>query len=547
MKMWLAIGAVLAVLAGIVLVPLVLVSVLAGAVSQQPAEEAGGPCDVAGANVVYASSGGKARLPVVGKYTYTSAYGMRFHPIHQVMKMHGGMDLVTGGGDIVAPQDATVRSVTLNDPGAGNFIVLDHGNGTTSRYLHLASVAVGAGDQVKMGQQIGVEGNTGGSTGAHLHFEILQDGQGTDPVAWLKKHGVDVPAVDGTGTAPSTTSNGSSSGDDSDGGDGGSSSGGSATAQPAAATAGSGSGGSGFDLPKPGDERKDSLHTDAMPIPAKFKKLYQEAGRKYGLPWELLAGVGMAETHHGRLTSASSAGALGPMQFMPATWASNISVDGDGDGVKEITNPADSIHSAANYLSMSGATTSAKGVKDALFDYNRAVWYGNDVLVYAHAYAKGGGVAVAPAGNDCGQVDAQLASNATTDCPASKSPAEKGLQPTALNGLRCGAETAPWVDTMHGVGERSGPSDHGAGNAVDFMIPKYDSKAGNERGWKLARWFRTNASKLGVTYVIYDMKIWNVERGGGWRPYTRYGDTPDDTLSHRDHVHVSFTAGGGEA
>ena len=61
------------------------------------------------------------------------------------------------------------------------------------------------------------------------------------------------------------------------------------------------------------------------------KALYMAAGEKYELPWTLLAGIGMAETAHGRVRATSSAGAQGLMQFMPATWAS-YGVDGDGDG-----------------------------------------------------------------------------------------------------------------------------------------------------------------------------------------------------------------------
>lgn len=134
-------------------------------------------------------------------------------------------------------------------------------------------------------------------------------------------------------------------------------------------------------IPAPGPERRHSNTQDAMPIPANYQAMYRQAGQQYGLPWELLAGVGMVETHHGRLTSTSSAGARGPMQFMPATWA-QFGVDGDGDGVKDILNPADAIPGAANYLKASGAPD----VRKALFAYNRATWYVNDVLAYAAAY-----------------------------------------------------------------------------------------------------------------------------------------------------------------
>jgi hypothetical protein len=114
--------------------------------------------------------------------------------------------------------------------------------------------------------------------------------------------------------------------------------------------------------------------------------LYQEAAAAYGLLWPLLAGVGMAETSHGRLTATSSAGAQGRMQFLPATFAA-YGIDGDLDGRIDIRNDADSIHSAAHHLAALGATDGGDGVRTALYGYNRATWYVNDVLAYAAHYA----------------------------------------------------------------------------------------------------------------------------------------------------------------
>ena len=70
------------------------------------------------------------------------------------------------------------------------------------------------------------------------------------------------------------------------------------------------------------------------------------------------------------------------MQFMPGTWAS-MGVDGDGDGSADIHKDADSIHSAVNYLTKSGVSTGAAGVRRALFAYNNVDWYVNDVPYYA--------------------------------------------------------------------------------------------------------------------------------------------------------------------
>lgn len=122
------------------------------------------------------------------------------------------------------------------------------------------------------------------------------------------------------------------------------------------------------------------------------------------------------------------------------------------------------------------------------------------------------------------------------ECPASGSPAEVGLSTQTLHLLRCTYEAYP-VPAMYGVGERPGPSDHPSGHAVDFALADYRSPEGNGYGWELSHWVVGNAQELDVKYVIFDMKIWTPTQG--WEPYTRYGEDPDDTLAHRDHVHVS--------
>jgi len=157
-------------------------------------------------------------------------------------------------------------------------------------------------------------------------------------------------------------------------------------------------GGVGFALPPAGEPRKATLTNAPTSIPADVAALYHQAAQAYQLPWTLLAGIGMEETNHGRLKATSSAGAQGLMQFMPATFAA-YGVDGDGDGRASIGSDADSIHSAANYLTAMGVTRGPDGVRTALFAYNHATWYVNDVLHYAHAY--GGGVVLGDP-TDCG-------------------------------------------------------------------------------------------------------------------------------------------------
>jgi hypothetical protein len=166
--------------------------------------------------------------------------------------------------------------------------------------------------------------------------------------------------------------------------------------------AGAEEGGIGFELPRWGSPRYQSLRSPAQTIPARIKALYLAAAQKYRVPWELLAGIGMAETRHGRNNHTSSAGAQGLMQFMPGTFAA-YGVDGNHDGRRDIHNDADSVYSAANYLTASGVTNGHRGVIKALWAYNHSTTYRNDVLYYAWSYAGRGGIVVAGEQQDCGE------------------------------------------------------------------------------------------------------------------------------------------------
>jgi cell wall-associated NlpC family hydrolase len=128
-----------------------------------------------------------------------------------------------------------------------------------------------------------------------------------------------------------------------------------------------------------------ATNENSASIPESYLRLYQAAGRRYGIPWPVLAGIGKVETDHGRNISTSPAGAAGPMQFMPATWNA-YGIDGDGDGRKNINNPADSIFAAANYLHASGAP---RRTRQALFAYNHSQRYVAKVLDNAHRFSAG--------------------------------------------------------------------------------------------------------------------------------------------------------------
>ena len=112
-------------------------------------------------------------------------------------------------------------------------------------------------------------------------------------------------------------------------------------------------------------------------IPLFLMPIYQAAGTEYGIRWEYLAGINEIETNYGRNLNVSTAGALGWMQFMPATWKS-YGVDANKDGRKDPYNPADAIFAAARYLKASGAP---KDMRKAIFAYNHAGWYVDSVVL----------------------------------------------------------------------------------------------------------------------------------------------------------------------
>lgn len=122
-------------------------------------------------------------------------------------------------------------------------------------------------------------------------------------------------------------------------------------------------------------------------IPSAMLTLYvASAQRCPGLPWTILAAIGKVETDHGRGPQVSPAGAEGPMQFMPATWAV-YGVDGDGDGVASIWDAADAVPAAADLLCANGGGEPAR-LSAAIFQYNHADWYVQLVLDWAGFYAR---------------------------------------------------------------------------------------------------------------------------------------------------------------
>ncbi len=111
-----------------------------------------------------------------------SGFGMRIHPIYGIAKMHPGLDFTAPQGTpIYATGDGIV---TYSGPGAGtgNFVLINHGYGYESKYLHMVRIKARAGQRVKRGEVIGWVGSTGATTGPHCHYEVHINGTPVDPV-----------------------------------------------------------------------------------------------------------------------------------------------------------------------------------------------------------------------------------------------------------------------------------------------------------------------------------------------------------------------------
>lgn len=153
-------------------------------------------------------------------------------------------------------------------------------------------------------------------------------------------------------------------------------------------------------------------------IPPLYLHLYEQAAARYGLQWPVLAGIGKVECDHGRDSSASctvegsvnGAGAGGPMQFLASTWAI-YGVDGDGDGRADRWDPADAIYAAARYLRAAGAPGD---YARAIFAYNHAQWYVEEVERWAHVYAAGPTQAVPVAPDPDAGADISLSDETAT-------------------------------------------------------------------------------------------------------------------------------------
>jgi murein DD-endopeptidase MepM/ murein hydrolase activator NlpD len=139
----------------------------------------------AAAGIVDAYNGGAFKWPCPSSTRVTSPYGERVSPTTGASTNHKGIDIgASYGADIIAAADGTVRAATYSSS-AGNYVMIDHGGGLYTVYMHASSLLVSEGQTVSAGQVIAKVGSTGISTGNHLHFGVSLNGSYVSPWNYL--------------------------------------------------------------------------------------------------------------------------------------------------------------------------------------------------------------------------------------------------------------------------------------------------------------------------------------------------------------------------
>ena len=133
--------------------------------------------------IVY--DGGQFKWPAPSYTRISDEYGYRIHPILGTEQFHNGVDMAApSGSPILAAYDGEVIAASYS-PTMGNYIMIDHGDGLITIYMHASSVSVSQGTMVARGEQIGCVGSTGRSTGPHLHFSVRLNGSYVSPWNYL--------------------------------------------------------------------------------------------------------------------------------------------------------------------------------------------------------------------------------------------------------------------------------------------------------------------------------------------------------------------------
>ncbi len=141
--------------------------------------------DVSGNSTAPSYSGGAFCWPAPSYTRISDDYGWRTHPILGVQQFHNGLDMAAPSGTpILAATDGTVVAATYN-ASMGNYVMIDHGGGLFTIYMHASALYVSSGQTVSKGEQIAAVGSTGRSTGPHLHFSVRLNGNYVSPWNYL--------------------------------------------------------------------------------------------------------------------------------------------------------------------------------------------------------------------------------------------------------------------------------------------------------------------------------------------------------------------------
>lgn len=127
----------------------------------------------------------KIVMPLNREISITSPYGTRMHPIFGASKFHNGIDLAANYENVYSVLDGIVTETGWDNNGGGNYIKVNHFNRFETAYLHLSEIYYRVGEFVKSGLIIAKSGNSGNSTGPHLHFSVKEFGQSINPSHFL--------------------------------------------------------------------------------------------------------------------------------------------------------------------------------------------------------------------------------------------------------------------------------------------------------------------------------------------------------------------------
>ena len=124
-------------------------------------------------------------MPIKGA-RFMSGFGARFHPIHHRTRMHNGLDFSGPRGSKIKSTGDGIVMKAVYSSSFGNYVVVQHKNRIQTLYAHMSAIKVRHGQRVQTGQVLGIQGSTGHSTGAHVHYEIMVDGQHYNPMSFIQ-------------------------------------------------------------------------------------------------------------------------------------------------------------------------------------------------------------------------------------------------------------------------------------------------------------------------------------------------------------------------